>query len=342
MTSIDVVIPAYNEEAHVGPCLDHVLAQDYPEDCFRVWVVDAGSSDATVEVVSRYAESDPRVVPITGLGRLNAGQAMNAGIREASGQLIARVDAHTYLDTDYLTRAVEVLGECDDDVAEVGGQPRQQGETRFGRANALARQSRFGVGGSVYTDSREQAWVDTVQAGVYRRAALDDVGLFDESMLVGEDIELNWRLRAAGYRILLDRRIRFRYTTRGSWGAAFRQFRNYGQARVRTLEAHPDFMRPRHLAPSVLLATFATLVTLAPTSIRARRALLMLGSSYTAAVLVGATQAARRDEPALTGTIALCFTALHLGYGLGMIEGLGQRVAMRLGVGEPPTVVNRR
>ena len=94
-----------------------------------------------------------------------------------------------------------------------------------------------------------RADVDTIQAGVYRRAPLEEVGGFRTDMLVGEDEELNWRLKKAGYRLVLDTSVRFVYTTRSSWAAVFRQHRNYGQSRVRVLAAHPDFLRPYHLAP---------------------------------------------------------------------------------------------
>ena len=98
-------------------------------------------------------------------------------------------------------------------------------------------------------------------------------------MLVGEDEELNWRLKKAGYRLVLDTSVRFVYTTRSSWTAVFRQHRNYGQSRVRVLAAHPDFLRPYHLAPPGLVAALARGSALAaPFSRRARRGLLGAGA----------------------------------------------------------------
>ena len=180
---------------------------------------------------------------MNGSGRLNAAQACNLGIQQGSSELIARVDAHTYLYPDYLRRAAELLAEEGPTVCCVGAQPEQVGETPFGEAVALARGSSFGVGSSVYADERMRAEVDTIQAGVYRRAPLEEVGGFRTDMLVGEDEELNWRLKKAGYKLVLDTSVRFVYTTRSSWCAVFRQHRNYGQSRVRVLAAHPDFLR---------------------------------------------------------------------------------------------------
>lgn len=340
--AFDVVVPAYNEASHIDACLDLVLGQDYPAGCVRVWVVDAGSTDATAELVRIRARLDARISLVRGLGRLNAGQAMNAGIASGSAEFIARVDAHTVLAPDYLSRAAELLEAHDGRLACVGGQPEQVGETLIGRGIALARRSRFGVGGSVYADRRTQAYVDTVQAGVYRRSALAAVGGFAIDMLVGEDEELNWRLRRAGYFVLLDRRLQFRYTTRSTWRAAFRQYDHYGQSRARVLAAHPGFLRPRHLVPSALLIGVSAL---AAASTRSSTALTLLSGVlmiYAAGALAAAVRAVPRNSLTLVPTVALSFPALHFGYAIGLLKGAAQLVRARLGRADLPIAVVRR
>jgi succinoglycan biosynthesis protein ExoA len=337
---MDVVVPAYNEEAEIGACLDHIAAQRYPRAAIHVWVVDAGSTDATAEVVA--ARPDANLVLIPAAGRLNAAEAMNAGTRRGTAPLVARVDAHTRLDADYLRNAAAALAAAPADVACVGGQPEQVGATRFGRAVSLARRSSFGVGGSVYADARRLAYVDTVQAGVYRRAALHAVGGFTETMLVGEDEEINWRLRRAGHRILLDTSLRFRYTTRPSWPGVFRQYRNYGRSRARVLAAHPSSLRPRHLAPSGLAATLAALALAGARRRAARSALAIAAGAYGSAAAAAALRAARWDERALAPSVVAAFTALHSGYAIGLLEGGGELAAAAVLGREPSRAVARR
>ncbi len=326
IATFDVVVPAFQEEAHVAACLDRLQAQDYPGEAVRVFVVDAGSTDRTGDLVREWASRDPRILLIDGRGRLNAAQAVNAGIAAGSAPLVARVDAHTTLAPDYLSAAARAFSSVGPDVACVGGQPEQVGETVFGRGLALARRSPFGVGASVYADVRP---------------ALHAVGGFAIDMLVGEDEELNWRLRQAGYRILLDTSLRFRYATRPTWRAAFRQYRHYGQSRARVVAAHPDFLRPYHLAPSVLVAAAGVLAAAAPRSRVARRTLVTGAAAYVGATLAAGVHAAR-SEPKLAPAVAAGFSALHAGYGVGMLEGAAELAAAALGCGAPAEAVRER
>lgn len=62
--AVTVVIPARDEEANIGHCVESVLAQDYPQSCLRVLVVDDHSADSTAAIVRRLADRHPRVTLI--------------------------------------------------------------------------------------------------------------------------------------------------------------------------------------------------------------------------------------------------------------------------------------
>lgn len=325
--TVDVVVSTFNEERYVARCLEYVLDQDYRADRIRVLLIDGGSTDGTLDIARRIAAGDDRLELIADGRRRNLPESLNLARERSQAELVAKIDAHGYPERDFLRLAVENLAGGGPRLGCVGGRPIQDGETRFGRAVALARSSRFGVGGSEYAGTRERAQVDSVQCGVYRRTALDEVGWFNPVMNFGEDEELNWRLRQARYDILLDRRMAFHYVTRPSWRAAYRQYRNYGEARVRVVREHPGFLRPHHLAPAALVASAAALMAAAPLSPAARRGLAALVTAYAAGAGAAGTATARSREPALSLRVAACFGALHLGYGIGMLRGLAQLAA---------------
>jgi succinoglycan biosynthesis protein ExoA len=319
--SIDVLMSTFNEEDYVGRCLANVLAQDYEPALVRVLLVDGGSTDGTVAEARSIAEADSRLTVIADGRRRNLPAALNLALETSNAELVAKIDAHGFPEHDFLRRAVEIFASEDPDVACVGGRPLQEGVSPFGEAVAIARTSNFGVGGSVYAGKAAREFVDTVQCGVYRRSALDEVGFFDEDMNYGEDEELNWRLVRGGYKILLDETMRFHYVTRNTWLALFRQYRNYGRARVGVVRKHPDFLRTRHLVPAAFVAFLAGLAAAAPFSTGARRVLAATAAAYAAAAVASSFEAAGRRRPAVTARVAACFSALHLGYGIGTIAG---------------------
>ena len=325
--SVDVLVSTFNEERYLARCLESVLAQDYPADRLRVLVIDGGSTDSTVALAECFARDDERVEVIADGVRRNLPESLNLARDRSRGELVAKIDGHGYPDRDFLRLAAENLVSGGPRVGCVGGRPVQEGETRFGRAVALARTSHFGVGASEYAGSSQRASVDTVQCGVYTREALDEVGWFDPDMNYGEDEEVNWRLREAGYEILLDGRMRFHYFTRPTWRAAYRQYRNYGEARVRVVREHPRFLRPHHLAPAAMVAAAGVLVVTAPVSKHARMALAAGTGAYAATAAAAAAAAARGHESSLAVPVATCFAALHLGYGVGTLRGFARMVA---------------
>ncbi|MCR5979477.1 glycosyltransferase [Gordonia jinghuaiqii] len=89
---LSAVVPAYNEEAAIGACLDRLLAQTRPFD--EIVVVDNASTDGTRGVLDSYAERNPiiRVVvePTPGIYH-----ARRAGFDAATGDVLARTDADT-------------------------------------------------------------------------------------------------------------------------------------------------------------------------------------------------------------------------------------------------------
>ena len=320
---VDVLISTFDEERDIERALDAVFAQTR---CARVTVVDGGSRDRTPAILRSRAQREPRLRVIADGVRRTLPEALNLGLSRTALPFVAKVDARTFLARDFLEHALAVLAEPGaEDIGCAGGQPEQFGTTAFGDGFARARTSAYGVGRSGYADRRARAEVDTVQCGVYRRIALDQVGRFDAALQYGEAEELNWRLRLAGWRIVRDARIRFRYVTRPSWSAAFRQYRNYGRARVAVWEKHPGFLRPHHLAPSAALVGAASLAVLAPFSREARACALTGAAAYGIGALIAAVKGSEGRVDRVPYTMA-AFTALHGGYGLGLAEALASRL----------------
>lgn len=313
--SVSVILPVRHEGRSFVATLTAVLAQDYP-NLVEVLVVDGMSEDATREVVRELAARDPRLKLLDNPGKI-VPCAMNVGIRAARGEFIVRVDGHTIVAPDYVSRCVAAWKASG--AACVGGRMDAVGATPFGRLVALATGSSFGVGNSHFHYSEEPRFTDSVYLGAWPRATLLAAGGFDEEMVRDQDDELNYRLRKLGGTIWLDPSIVSSYTPRGDLRKLWRQYYQYGLWKVRVFQKHPSMLSLRHFAPSLFVIAGAA-AAIAATFTGWGRALFFAGAAI---YLAGAFLASLR----LPGTVRerlllpIVFFILHAAYGTGFLVG---------------------
>jgi len=242
---VSVVIPMRNESGWIERCLASVLAQDWPARRMEILVVDGMSDDGCYENVLAMAASDPRIHVFRNPARI-VPSSLNIAIEAARGELIARVDAHTVLEPDYVRQGVEVLERTRAD--SVGGPMVSVGGGVTGDAIAAAMRSRFGIG-AYFHFATEERETDTVYMGMWPRDVFSRVGLFDEELVRNQDDEFSYRIRKAGGRIVVSPSIHSKYQNRTSWRALGKQFYEYGLWKVRVLQKHPAQMSARHFLP---------------------------------------------------------------------------------------------
>ena len=320
---VSVVVPARDEERSLGLCLDSILTQHWPGDRLQVLVVENGSRDRTRDVAETWAARDPRVSVVVSRAA-NHAEAMNVGIQAARGEIVARVDAHSHIDRRYVAEVVAAF-DRHPGAAVVGGAFLAAGETPCERVAGFARSSRLGVGGGYGADRIPHDHpVRSVQCGAYRREALLAVGGFDPAMAYGEDEDLNWRLRQRGFEVILCPALLQHYRPRASLGGLWRQYWNYGRGRMRVLRKHPDFLAPRHLAPSALVVVLAGLAA-AGAVVPAAHAALSLVAVAWGAILAGAACSARGARWRERLLLPCAVAGMHLAYGAGLLRELVRR-----------------
>jgi hypothetical protein len=100
---VSIIMTAYNYESLVGLAIESALAQDYPAEQLEVIVVDDGSTDGTPAAVEPYRDR------VKYVRKENGGviSAVNRGIEESSGELIAYLNADDTWEPDAVTRLAE-------------------------------------------------------------------------------------------------------------------------------------------------------------------------------------------------------------------------------------------
>ncbi len=201
---VSVIIPNWNGARFLRACLESLRRQTFRD--FVAYVVDNGSTDGSRELLAR----DFPEVRVLGFPE-NRGfsAAINAGVEGSRGEYVAALNNDAEADPGWLKELVRTLdarpevGFCASKVLDFTEHTTidsfGDGYTRIGYA--------FKVGASQRDDGRFDAPLEVLSAcaaaSIYRRAMLDDIGVFDEDFFCYmEDLDLGLRARLAGYRCL--------------------------------------------------------------------------------------------------------------------------------------------
>lgn len=114
MPVLSVIVPFYNVEKYIGPCLDSIAAQTMPD--LEVICVDDGSGDDGPAVVESRAAGDPRIALVRQDNK-GVGRARNVGLRRATGRYLAFVDGDDTVPPDAFKRLVSSLETSGSDLA---------------------------------------------------------------------------------------------------------------------------------------------------------------------------------------------------------------------------------
>ncbi|WP_027345789.1 glycosyltransferase family 2 protein [Hamadaea tsunoensis] len=226
--AVTVVVPTRDTARTLAACLASIRAQTHP--AVELIVVDNFSTDGTPDVAAEYADLVIHCGPERSAQR-------NAGLRAATGEVIAFIDADMVLEPPLLAEAVDLLG-ADPAPGAVVLTERSFGTGFLASCRELEKRLYIGARG--------------VEASrVFLRAALDQVGGFDEELMAGfEDWDLDDRIAAAGYAVARTTGFVWHDEGRINLRHQFRKKRWYG----RTLRAYAGRQTRRSLSPTALVS----------------------------------------------------------------------------------------
>jgi GT2 family glycosyltransferase len=221
---VSVVVPAFDAEHTVAEQL-RALAEQVDAPPFEVLVCDNGSRDATVDVVRTWRERPP-VAPawsalrlVDASARRGPSAARNVGARAARGAYLAFCDADDVAAPHWVASTRRALVE----------HPIVAGPWDLTRLNTHYAH----VGERTDPTFRMSFWDELPTAGAgnlaLRASVFTEVGGFDESLPVGEDIDLCWRVQLAGH-ALGESDALMHVRMRTDLRSVFRQAYTYGRA----------------------------------------------------------------------------------------------------------------
>jgi GT2 family glycosyltransferase len=292
----------------------------YPKDEYEIIYVDGGSTDKTLELVSKYPI---RIIKERG-GSPASGR--NAGIKKARGEIIAFTDADSIVDQNWLNRLLE--GYDASDVGGVGGVILPYPEKKyFPRTIGYLLPTTFGSAGArnpaVYATKKIVEHNPTNNTSI-RKKVLEEVGYFNEALKVAEDIELDLRIRDAGYTLIYTPHAKVWHRQRSSLGRFIFQMFNYGLWRAWAGKEYRGLLKLKHFLPSSFILI---IICGAILSFIDLQGILLLFSGillayFCVGLITGFKVSLKSKEASHVLVIPILGFIEHISYGLGVLCGL--------------------
>jgi len=197
---VSVVIPTYHDWERLKKCLEALILQTYPQERFEVIVINNDPEDPVPKITLTpnfqiISESKP-----------GSYAARNKGISVAKGEILAFTDSDCIPREDWLESAVEQL---------LGGAERVAGHIElFFRKKELTYAEIFE---KVFEFDQEEFARDGASATanmVTYRKHFEVVGLFNEALFSGGDMEWGWRAKLQGISIEFGKEVVVRHPAR--------------------------------------------------------------------------------------------------------------------------------
>lgn len=296
--SITVVVPVRDRPAELAGCLESVARVRYPGSMEVLVVDDASEEPVTVPVGVRLVRLPRSVGP---------GSARNAGAAACGTELLAFLDSDCVAEPNWLDTLVPEL--ADPAVAAAGGRILPAAERGWlERYEAVRSPLDLGSGPA---SARPQAPVPYLVTAslVVRRGAFEAVGGFDPALRCGEDVDLCYRLSAAGHRLVYRPASQVRHWHRATPLAFARTRATYATTEAPLLRRHPGGRRWLGFSPGIAAAAVGALGAL----LSSPRLLLAGGLALGLEMTTNVEKLGRLGVP-----VASAAPALMRGHGIGL------------------------
>ncbi|NIB98499.1 glycosyltransferase family 2 protein [Halobacterium sp. R2-5] len=240
LPTVSVLVTAYNEADVLAETVEACLEVDYPREKLEVVVgYEAASTDGTGDVAAELVSADERVVAVERPAPPGGkAAATNYALDRAGGEVVFVLDADQRPERGALRRAVRWFE--DDDVWCVKGRcfGTNPGDSLLSLCatveRGLVERTEFYVrdlvgGFALFTGGQ----------ALFRASALDEIGPFDESVLI-EDVEMAYRVRRAGGEIRVDPGVVTRETNPASLSAWWSQRQRWARGGMQVARRHLD------------------------------------------------------------------------------------------------------
>jgi succinoglycan biosynthesis protein ExoA len=325
---ISVILAIRNEALTIQSCLNSLLEQENQDFDVEILAIDGNSTDGTWELLQELASHDRRIRVLRN-EKQRTPFAFNLGLREAKGDFVAILGAHTLYARNYLSVCLREL--MAQDAVACGGRviTKPAGNTLEARLVAIALCHPFGSSRKSFR-TQPEGFVDTVNYPVMRKSALIQAGGYDEELLRNQDNDMSQRLRGQGRRLYCTWKTHCIYHPKGTLRELMTYAYGNGYWNVVSWKKNRAAMGARHFIPFLFVVSLlgAGLFALAGAFLKTAYAglavapLILLFCLYLAAAVAGAIQTAIRQKWPGALWLPAVFFGFHFSYGFGTLRAI--------------------
>lgn len=318
---LSIAIVAYNEEDFLRNLLKDIEAQKYPHNLIEILLINSCSTDNTKAIMEEFKnDNDFYSVQVLDNPKKIQAAGWNIAIKNFKGDVLARIDAHTKVSSEYSEYVMKNIQEGEN---VVGGIRPCIIENDTSWSNVLLQVENSLFGSSINASRRnlEKTYVKTMFHAAYKREVLEKVGLFNEKLLRTEDNEFHYRIRKAGYKLCYDPRIVSYQYARSNFRRMIKQKYGNGEWIGRTIKICPGCISLYHLIPLAFVVAII-LTTLLACMNRWKLSALMWFLYSTFAIVNTIISGIKNGFYIQSFFMPFIFLILHIAYGMGTVIGI--------------------
>ncbi len=252
-----IIIPVYNRPEETDELLQSMTRQTYTGD-YEIVIVEDGSQRSSEDIVKKYRDG----LRIKYLKKENEGPgpARNFGMKNASGDYFIILDSDVILPPLYLQSVYDAL---EKNYTDAYGGPDRAMESfgTFLKSVNYSMTSVLTTGGLRGHKKNKNFQLRSFNMGLSKKA-FKQTGGFDRRR-TGEDIELTYRLKDAGFSMQYLEDAYVYHKRRTNIRAFFRQTYSFGKARRRLIRERGEPVSPVYLFPTIFIFGFVLAMLLA-------------------------------------------------------------------------------
>lgn len=319
---VSFIVIAYNAGNRLNSLIEDLKKQSYNHNNIEVILVDSASTDNTKEVMNDFKDSNNDFINVKVLDNpkkvLPSG--WNIALKEAIGDIILRVDAHSSLPVDFIEKNVKYIRKGE---KIVGGHRISiiDEDNKWQRVLLTAEKSLFGSGIAAYRRSETTKYVNTLAHAAYSKEIFDEVGFYNENLHRTEDNEMHYRMREKGYTFYFNPEIVSYHHARNEFKKMCKQKYLNGYWIGLTMGVCPKCFSIYHLVPFVFVFSLIICSLMALLFKFTLPLILLCGSYVIVNLAISIIEIIRSKFTFQMFVLPFLLLSLHICYGAGTLVG---------------------